>query len=118
MEFDEASLLANQKIAAADVSAVGAEKTKPNPEAADKLFAAAIDDWQRLVSKYPGTAEAARAALNIGITLEERLGKMAEGLRAHKKSQRPQPGEATERSRNLTAKQPRGATHRKHPRHQ
>src|SRR5207302_11231446 len=77
------------------------------------LFAAAIDDWQRLVSKYPGTNEASQAALNIGITLEVRLNKLAEALEAYKKVEGAHQAEAQQRIANLTAKQLEVVTERK-----
>ncbi len=116
MEFDEAARLATGKVkggAAPAEPAEGAEKPKPNPEAAQKLFAAAIDDWQRLVSKYPGTNEASRGALNIGIVLEERLNKLGDALEAYKKVAGQHQGEAQQRIANLTAKQLEIVTERK-----
>ncbi len=115
MEYDEALRLAagKQKPAAAAEPADAADKPKPNPEAAQKLYLAAIDDWQRLVSKYPGTNEASRAALNIGIVLEERLNKLADALEAYKKVEDQHQPEAQQRIANLTAKQLEIVTERK-----
>jgi len=53
--------------------------------AAQKLFDLAIADWTRLVSKYPGSNEASRAAYLIGVTLEDRLGRLPAALEAYKK---------------------------------
>ncbi len=115
MEFEEASRLAagKPKGGAVAVEGAAAEKPKPDPEAAQKLFAAAIEDWQRLVSKYPGTNEASQAALNIGITLEVRLNKLADALEAYKKVVGAQQVEAQQRIANLTAKQLEIVTERK-----
>lgn len=125
MEFDEAVQAA--KPAAANV----AERAKPDdaakdapkeapavpavadPAAANKLFAAAIDDWNRLVSKYPETNEASQAAYMIGVTLEERLGKLAEALEAYKKVTGQFQNHAQQRIANLTAKQLEIITERK-----
>lgn len=107
MNYDEGAQLATGKEDEAG------EKTKPDPAGAEKRFAAAIDDWQRVVSKYPGTNEASQAALNIGITLEERLGKLPEALEAYKKVEGPQHAAAQQRIANLTAKQLEVVTERK-----
>lgn len=109
MEFDEAVRLASGK----KTDEKPEEPAKPDPEAAQKLFAAAIDDWQKVVSKYPGTEEASRAALNIGVTLEVHLGKLAESLEAYKKVVGPHQGAAQQRIANLTAKQLEIVTERK-----
>ncbi|MBI3866706.1 MAG: tetratricopeptide repeat protein, partial [Planctomycetia bacterium] len=110
MEFDEAARLETGKPAA---GADPAEKAKPDPEGAQKLFAAAIADWQRLVSKYPGTEEASQGALNIGITLENHLGKLAEALEAYKKVEGKHQAQAHQRIAALTSKQLEIVTERK-----
>ena len=46
---------------------------------------AAIADWQRLVSKYPGTEWASRGQYMIAETLEVHLGKLEEALEAYRK---------------------------------
>ncbi|MBS0264090.1 MAG: tetratricopeptide repeat protein [Planctomycetes bacterium] len=130
MEFDEAVKLqeAGSKTAAAvtpvdngpaaqaavndKAPAKAADATK-NSEAARKLFEAAITDWQRLVSKYPASAEASQGALNIGTTLELRLGKLPEALEAYQKVQGPQQAAAQQRIAALTAKQLEVVTERK-----
>ena len=48
-------------------------------------FTAAIDDWRRLVSKYPGTDDASRGQYMIAVTLETKLGKLDEALKEYKK---------------------------------
>jgi len=106
MEFDEAARLAAGKVKADAPAAEGAEKAKPDPEGAAKIFAAAIDDWQRLVSKYPGTNEASQGALNIGITLEVRLNKLADALEAYKKVE----GRSREKRRNGSPTSPRSSS--------
>ncbi len=48
-------------------------------------YAAAIDDWRRLVSKYPGTEDASRGQYMIAATLETKLGKLDEALKEYQK---------------------------------
>jgi len=50
-----------------------------------KKWEEAIADWRRVVSKYPDSGEAGVAQLLIGITLEEKLGKLEEAIEAYKK---------------------------------
>ncbi len=49
-------------------------------------FTAAIDDWRRLVSKYPGTEDASRGQYMIAVTLETKLGKLDRGAQGISKS--------------------------------
>ncbi|MCH7685793.1 MAG: tetratricopeptide repeat protein, partial [Planctomycetes bacterium] len=74
-------------------------------EQGKKLFAAAIADWRRLVSKYPNTRASSNAAYMVGVTLEDRLGKLADALEAYKKVTGPYQSAAQQRIKNLTAKQ-------------
>lgn len=50
-----------------------------------KEYEAAIADWRRLVSKYPGTEEASQAQYAIAGTLEEHLGQLEEALAEYRK---------------------------------
>lgn len=86
---------------------------KPDQVGADKLFQAAIEDWQRLVSKYPGTGEASRGALMIGKTLEHQLHKLPEALEAYRKVAGPFESQAQQAIASLTAKQLEVVTERK-----
>ena len=52
---------------------------------AEEKWNAAIADWRRLVSKYPGTNQASRAQFLIGATLEQKLGKLEEALEEYRK---------------------------------
>jgi tetratricopeptide (TPR) repeat protein len=52
-----------------------------------KLLTAALEDWQRLVSKYPASNEASQASYLIGLTYESRLGKLQEAVDAYRKVQ-------------------------------
>ncbi len=54
-------------------------------EAERKEFDAAIRDWQRLVSKYPGSDLASQAQYKIGLTLETEFVKLKEALEAYRK---------------------------------
>lgn len=79
----------------------------------NKLLAAAMDDWQRLVSKYPETAEASQASLMIGVLLEERSGKLADAVDAYRKVTGPYQGAAQHRLNLLTSPQLEVVTERK-----
>ncbi|HUY34628.1 MAG TPA: tetratricopeptide repeat protein [Pirellulales bacterium] len=45
----------------------------------------ALAEWRRLVSKYPGTNESSQAQFMIGVTLEEKLGKLDPALKEYRK---------------------------------
>ena len=47
-------------------------------------FQAAIDDWRRLVSKYPGTEEASRGQFAIALVLESKLHQLDEALKEYR----------------------------------
>ena len=49
---------------------------------------AAIDDWRRVVSKFPKTDEASHAQYQIAAVLEKKLGRFSEALEQYKKSDR------------------------------
>jgi hypothetical protein len=51
----------------------------------EEKWDAALAQWRRLVSKYPGTSEASQAQYLIGSTLEEKLGKLEEALEEYRK---------------------------------
>ncbi|MBA4019242.1 MAG: hypothetical protein C0483_18910 [Pirellula sp.] len=48
-------------------------------------YDAAIEEWRRLISKYPGSEPASEAQFMIGRTLEEQLGKPADAMQEYKK---------------------------------
>jgi len=77
------------------------------------LFEGAIGDWQRVVEKYPGADEASRAAQMIGVTLEERLGRLKDALDAYRKVGGSQQPLAASRIVNLTTPQLEILTERK-----
>jgi uncharacterized protein YfaS (alpha-2-macroglobulin family)/tetratricopeptide (TPR) repeat protein len=82
-------------------------------DACRQLFEAAIADWNRLVSKYPGTKEASQAAHMIGVTLEDQLSRLTDALAAYKKVKGRYANAAKKRIANLTAKQLELITERK-----
>ncbi len=51
-----------------------------------KEWDAAIEDWRRLVSKYPNTEPASRSQMAIAVTLEEKLDKLEEAPEGIRKS--------------------------------
>ena len=79
----------------------------------NKLLAAALEDWQRLVSKYPETNEASQASLMMGVTLEERFGKLSEAVDAFRKVTGVAQGQAQQRLAALTSPQLEIITERK-----
>ncbi|MGC3970781.1 MAG: tetratricopeptide repeat protein [Pirellulales bacterium] len=50
-----------------------------------KHYEAAVDEWRRLISKYPGTDPASEAQFLIGTTFEEKLGKPTEAMQEYRK---------------------------------
>ncbi len=106
MQFDAAARIT------ASVKAP-AKLTAEQQSEVNKLLAAALEDWQRLVSKYPETNEASRASLMIGVTLEERLGKLSEAVEAYRKVTGSAQGEAQQRLAALTSPQLEIMTERK-----
>lgn len=106
MHFDAAVKIADSVKAPARINAE--QQAEVN-----KLLAAAMEDWQRLVSKYPETAEASQASLMIGVTLEERLGKLAEAVEAYRKVTGPHQPQAQQRLAALISPQLEIVTERK-----
>jgi len=51
----------------------------------EKKWEAAIDDWQRVVSKFPKTDEASLAQYKIGLVMEQELVKLDEALEEYRK---------------------------------
>tara|TARA_R110002073_G_scaffold69905_2_gene173173 strand:- start:1750 stop:10116 length:8367 start_codon:yes stop_codon:yes gene_type:complete len=83
MKSSEASELHNQRVAKAIEDGKSAQSVDLDKQT-KQLFQDAISDWRRVVNKYPDAREASVASLLIGITLEERLGKLKEALEAYK----------------------------------
>ncbi|MAG92463.1 MAG: hypothetical protein CMJ48_01750, partial [Planctomycetaceae bacterium] len=78
-----------------------------------KLYDEAIADWKRLLSKYPGGKEASQASYQIGTTLEDRLARLEDALKAYKVVTGPSESAAKKRINRLTAKQLELTTQRK-----
>ena len=53
--------------------------------AGDELRRTAIAAWERLVEKYPGTDEASRALLSIGLLYESKLGELQRAIDTYKR---------------------------------
>ncbi len=77
------------------------------------LFEQAIVDWQRVVSKYPDSPDAARAAFSIANLYETRLLKMKEALEWFEKVSEPLKSQAMVRVRMLTTPELKLVTERR-----
>ncbi len=51
----------------------------------EKKWDAAIDDWRRVVSKFPKSSEASHAQYMIAVVMEQELGKLPESLTEYRK---------------------------------
>ncbi len=60
-------------------------KEKVDPAALAAAWAKAIDEWSRLVSKYPNTEESSLALYRIGLIHEEQLGDLDKALDAYRR---------------------------------
>ncbi|EMI19147.1 protein containing Alpha-2-macroglobulin [Rhodopirellula maiorica SM1] len=100
MKAAEATELHKQRVSKAIDDGQSAQSVDLD-EPTKQLYREAISDWRRVVNKYPSTGEAANASLMIGITLEERLGKLKEALEAYK--QVGNNNQASRRIRRLTS---------------
>ena len=58
---------------------------KPNKGAITKRYKQAVEEWSRLISKYPNTEEASLALYRTGIIHSEKLGRLEDGLAAFKR---------------------------------
>jgi uncharacterized protein YfaS (alpha-2-macroglobulin family)/outer membrane protein assembly factor BamD (BamD/ComL family) len=112
MKFRTASEKFGERVKTAIDQGDSAQSVKAD-EDERKLFEEAIEDWRRVVSKYPGTAEASRAAFMIGRTLEERLGRLKEALEAYRIVAGNDESNAKSRIVNLTTPQLEIVTERK-----
>ncbi len=85
---------------------------EPLDATARRLFEQAIEDWKRLVSKYPEAENPTPAAVNlmIGEVLEARLGRLNEAIEAYKECDSE---EAKQRIARLTERQMEVLTPRK-----
>jgi len=60
-------------------------KAKANAKAIAAAYRRAVDRWERLVSKYPGTAESSLALYRVGVIHEEKLDGLAKALDAYRR---------------------------------
>lgn len=97
----------------ADAVKAPAKLTADQQAEVNKLLNGAIEDWQRLASKYPDTEEASRASLMIGVAYEERLGKLSDAVDAYRKVTGPHQPQALQRLVALTSPQLEIITERK-----
>ena len=61
------------------------EEAKAKPEEIAAAYRRAIEEWTRLVSKYPNTEESSLALYRIGQIHEEKLGELDKALEAYRK---------------------------------
>lgn len=109
-------LVATEKLAERVKAALDKGESAQSIKASDEektLYEAAIADWQRVVSKYPNTNESSRAALMIGVVLEDRLSRLKEALEAYRKVEGSEQANAQSRIVNLTTPQLEILTERK-----
>lgn len=65
--------------------ALDAEDAKAPQDTVSAHYRKAIDEWAKLVSKYPESAEARAAMLKSGMLLEEKLGEYEKALKLYQK---------------------------------
>ncbi|MEO0017668.1 MAG: hypothetical protein RLZZ522_951, partial [Verrucomicrobiota bacterium] len=68
-----------------EAKAMELEKTKADPAAIQAAYRRAIEEWTKLVSKYPQTDEARLAMLKSGGFHEEKLGEFEKALQIYRK---------------------------------
>ena len=85
MKYEEGVDRVNERIAEAARSGKPVESLDAT---ARQFFEQAIDEWKRLVSKYPQAEDPSPAAVNelIGEILEQRLNRLNDAIEAYKKS--------------------------------
>ena len=74
--------LGQMHMAAAEKMEADGDGKKPT---AAKRYRQAIEEWSRLVSKYPNTEESSLALYRTGIIYSEKLGRLEDGLAAFKR---------------------------------
>jgi alpha-2-macroglobulin len=68
-----------------EAKALDLEDTKASAQDIKASYAKAIEEWAKLVSKYPESAEARAALLKSGSLLEEKLGEFEKALKLYQK---------------------------------
>lgn len=71
--------------AVVEAKALDLEDAKGNKEAIASNYRKAIDEWAKLVSKYPSSNEARAAMLKSGKILEDKLGEFEKALKLYQK---------------------------------
>jgi uncharacterized protein YfaS (alpha-2-macroglobulin family) len=112
MKSIEAAERHQQRIAAALEKGQSAQSVKLDNQC-EKLLEEAIIQWRRVVKKYPGHDQASRAAYVIGVTLEDRLGRLPDALAAYTEVKGAYTDQAKQRIAKLTSPQLLIATERK-----
>ncbi|HEX4072468.1 MAG TPA: tetratricopeptide repeat protein, partial [Planctomycetaceae bacterium] len=109
MKYEEGVDRVNARVAEAARSGKPVESLDAT---ARQFFEQAIDEWKRLVSKYPQSEDPTPAAVNelIGEVLEQRLSRLNDAIEAYKKSGSD---EAAKRLARLTERQMEILTPRK-----
>ena len=67
------------------VKAEDLEMAKADSKKVNAAYRKAIDRWQRLVSKYPGTQQSSLALYRIAMIYEEKLGELDNALQAYRR---------------------------------
>jgi alpha-2-macroglobulin len=68
-----------------EVGAINLEEAKGAKDDIANSYRKAIDEWAKLVSKYPESAEARAAMIKSGAILEEKLGEFEKALKLYQK---------------------------------
>jgi uncharacterized protein YfaS (alpha-2-macroglobulin family)/tetratricopeptide (TPR) repeat protein len=61
------------------------EEDKAKPEDVAAVYRKAVDEWSRLVSKYPNTEESSLALYRVGLIYEEKLGDLDKALESYRR---------------------------------
>ncbi len=112
MKFDAAEQAHQDQLAEAFRHAGSAQDVELE-ESSIELYEEAIDDWRRVVTKYPKSDDASKASFLIGTTLEDKLGRLAEALDSYRLVKGSRQSQAQDRISNLTTSQLSVATERK-----
>ena len=104
MKFAEAVGKHRERVTVALEKGDSAQSVQTNDEC-KQLYEEAIVDWRRVVAKYPSSNEASHASYMIGITLEDKLGKLKEALDSYKNVKGQFASKASQRTKRLTSPQ-------------
>ena len=112
MKSEQANELHKQRVEAAVDRGDSAQSVEINDEC-KQLHEQAIVDWRRVVAKYPNSGDAHNASYMIGLTLEDKLGRLKEALESYKKVKGRYAKAASSRTKRLTSPQLTVVTERK-----